>query len=225
MPDQLDVRWSPLDNQSWHYSTVRRCTSARPGRRLCDLAGGAGSVWAIDQGSRDTCLMGGTSGLGRRPFDFEAYARRVHDGPCFICATVGGDPDYEHELLYQDDDSIAFLAREPTLLGYSLVAPKRHAERLETDLGLEEYLRLQEVVYKVANAVATSLPTERVYVLSLGSQQGNSHVHWHIAPLPPGVPSENQQFHAVMAEHGVLEITREDMRALGATIRRALDAP
>ena len=31
-------------------------------------------------------------------------------------------------------------------------------------------------------------PTERLYLLSLGSHQGNAHVHWHIAPLPPGVP-------------------------------------
>jgi len=30
----------------------------------------------------------------------------------------------------------------------------------------------------------------RVYILSLGSQQGNKHVHWHSAPLPFGVPVE-----------------------------------
>jgi diadenosine tetraphosphate (Ap4A) HIT family hydrolase len=27
--------------------------------------------------------------------------------------------------------------------------------------------------------------------------QGVAHVHWHIAPLPPGVPFEQQQFAAV----------------------------
>lgn len=41
-------------------------------------------------------------------------------------------------------------------------------------------------VYRVARAVEQVVPSERTYVLSLGSQQGNAHVHWHIAPLPPG---------------------------------------
>ncbi len=59
-------------------------------------------------------------------------------------------------------------------------------------------------------AVAGALPTGRMYSLSLGSQQGNSHVHWHVAPLPPGVPYEQQQFYALMSEH----------RILGANIRR-----
>ena len=68
------------------------------------------------------------------------------------------------------------------------------------------------------------VPSERTYVLSLGSQQGNSHVHWHIAPLPPGVPYERQQFHALMAEHGVLAWSPEDAARLAALIREALAA-
>jgi hypothetical protein len=48
---------------------------------------------------------------------------------------------------------------------------------------------LQEVVYGVAQALGTVVPCERMYVLSLGSQQGNSHIHWHVAPLPPGTPT------------------------------------
>jgi histidine triad (HIT) family protein/ATP adenylyltransferase len=158
----------------------------------------------------------------RLAFDFAAYARRVHDGPCFVCATVSGQPDYEHALIYEDQDTIAFLSRHPTLLGYSLVAPKRHVERLETDLTLDEYLDLQKVVYRVAKAVAGCVPTERVYVLSLGSQQGNAHLHWHVAPLPPGVPYGQQQFHALMAENGVLDVADADQRAIAASIRQRL---
>jgi histidine triad (HIT) family protein/ATP adenylyltransferase len=79
-----------------------------------------------------------------------------------------------------------------------------------------------DVVHDVAEALNTVLPTERVYLLSLGSHQGNAHVHWHVAPLPPGVPYERQQFHAVMAENGVLDVTREEQAALAARIRSAL---
>jgi diadenosine tetraphosphate (Ap4A) HIT family hydrolase len=43
-------------------------------------------------------------------------------------------------------------------------------------------------VHTVALAINHVVPTERTYVLSMGSMQGNSHIHWHVAPLPPGVP-------------------------------------
>lgn len=36
------------------------------------------------------------------------------------------------------------------------------------------------------------------------AQQGNAHLHWHVVPLPPGVPYEQQQLRALSAEHGVL---------------------
>jgi diadenosine tetraphosphate (Ap4A) HIT family hydrolase len=158
----------------------------------------------------------------RRPFDFAAYAKRVQNGPCFVCATVDRHPDYGHELVYEDPDTIAFLARHPTLLGYCLVAPKRHVERLESELQIDEYLRVQEVVYWVAKAVAGAVPTERIYVLSLGSQQGNAHVHWHVAPLPPHVSYEEQQFHALMAEHGVLDIPTEVQQTVARNIRKRM---
>jgi hypothetical protein len=65
-------------------------------------------------------------------------------------------------------------------------------EGLVEDLDIEEYLRLQRVVCRVATALRHVVPTEPVYVLSLGSQQGNAHVRWHVAPLPPGVPYEEE---------------------------------
>jgi histidine triad (HIT) family protein/ATP adenylyltransferase len=57
---------------------------------------------------------------------------------------------------------------------------------------------------------------------SLGSKQGNSHLHWHVAPLPPGVPYAQQQFHALMAENGVLDLSDEVMADLARRISEAL---
>ena len=57
------------------------------------------------------------------------------------------------------------------------------------DFSTAEYLRLQAVVHRVGEAVRHSVPTERLYILSLGSQQGNWHVHWHVVPCPVGPPS------------------------------------
>jgi diadenosine tetraphosphate (Ap4A) HIT family hydrolase len=158
----------------------------------------------------------------RIPMDVGRYAQQVRAGPCFICAMLAGEPRYRHHLLYADDHTVAFLNRYPTLLGYSLVAPRRHLESWVRDLTEAEFLAFQTVVRKVALALEAVLPTERMYSLSLGSRQGNAHLHWHLAPLPPGVPYERQQYHALMTEHGVLEVTEQQQAELAVRIRRAL---
>ena len=159
------------------------------------------------------------SGPGRVPFDAEQYVRRCQEGPCFVCSILAGHPDYTHHDIYEDADTIAFLTRWPTLLGHCLVAPKRHVESWVHDLAEEEFLALQRVVHRVAQAVAATVPTERMYTLSLGSQQGNAHLHWHIAPLPPGVPYEQQQLRALTAEHGVLDVDDISQATLAQAIR------
>jgi hypothetical protein len=57
------------------------------------------------------------------------------------------------------------------------------------------------VVDGVARAVNDVVATERTYVCSMGSMQGNVHIHWHIASLPAGV-RYREQYHALMAENG-----------------------
>jgi len=52
-------------------------------------------------------------------------------------------------------------------------------------------------VHRLGRVLAEITSTERLYVFSFGSMQGVAHVHWHIAPLPPGVPFREQQFAAV----------------------------
>jgi diadenosine tetraphosphate (Ap4A) HIT family hydrolase len=85
-------------------------------------------------------------------------------------------------------------------------------------------LELQRLLYRVAEALRTLLRPERVYILSLGSQAANSHVHWHIAPLPKGVPLEQQQYYALMHENGVVETTPEEMAKLAQDLRYAIGA-
>lgn len=159
----------------------------------------------------------------RVPFDTERYARRSQDGPCFVCAILAGHPDYPHHVVYEDEGTVAFLNRYPTLLGYCLVAPKRHVESWVHDLAEEEHLALQRVVHRVARAVAAVVPTERMYCLSLGSQQGNAYLHWHIAPLPSAVPYHQQQFYSLMAENGVLDVDDSSQAVLARAIRSHLE--
>jgi diadenosine tetraphosphate (Ap4A) HIT family hydrolase len=110
------------------------------------------------------------------------------------------------------------------LIGYTLVCPKQHREHVIGDFPLDEYLALQAVIHRVGQAIWRVVPTERLYVLSLGSQQGNRHVHWCLAPLPPGVPYDEQQFQALMLEErGVIDLTDDEMAHVAARIASAID--
>ena len=158
-----------------------------------------------------------------KPFDEQGYFERVTTGPCFICEMLSGNPDYSHHVVYRDDHAVVFLNKYPTLYGYTLVAPVEHREQVTGDFSQPAYLQLQTVIYRVAEAVRQVVPTERVYLLSLGSQQGNSHVHWHVAPLPPGVPFLKQQGEALRTDNGVLDLTEVEMERLAIQIRHAID--
>jgi diadenosine tetraphosphate (Ap4A) HIT family hydrolase len=135
---------------------------------------------------------------------------------------LAGDPAYHHHVVYEDDAAIAFLNKYPTLAGYTLVCPKAHLEQVAGDFTEAEYLRLQAVVRRVAEAVRQVMDAARVYVLSLGSNEANAHVHWHVAPLPPGVPLEEQQFAALDVRRGVLALSDAEMAGIAARIRTAL---
>ncbi|MFC5144701.1 HIT family protein [Streptomyces aureoversilis] len=158
----------------------------------------------------------------RQPFDLGSYSARAQSGPCFVCAFLSGHPDFAHETVFEDDEHVAFLDRWPTLPGKVLVAPKAHVEHVIRDLDEAAYMRLMRVVRTVALAVERVFAPERTYLLSLGSQQGNTHLHWHIAGLPPGVPYNQQQFDALMSEHGVLEYTPEQRAEMAARLRREI---
>jgi diadenosine tetraphosphate (Ap4A) HIT family hydrolase len=160
----------------------------------------------------------------RQAMDLAGYAARTRSGPCFVCAFLAGHADYRHETVFEDQDHIAFLDRWPTVRGKVLVAPKAHVEHVVRDLDEVAYLRLMLVVREVALAVESVCGSERTYLYSLGSQQGNAHLHWHIAALPPGVPYEQQQFHALMTENGVLSVPATKAAEMASRLRAAVAA-
>ncbi|GAA1933869.1 HIT family protein [Kitasatospora viridis] len=156
--------------------------------------------------------------------DLATYSEYAQHGPCFICRLVDGDPAYAHEIVYEDEQHLAFLDKWPVLPGKLLVVPKRHLEHVVTDLTEQEYLAIMRTVRLVALAAEDVLAGERTYLFSLGSQSGNSHLHWHIARLPHGVPYERQQFDALAFENGVLAYTEAERTDLAERLRRAVMA-
>lgn len=161
----------------------------------------------------------------RQQFNLDAYLQEVAKG-CYICRLLEGDPTLApHQIIWRGSEAVAFLNRFPTVYGYTLVAPVAHREQVTGSFTLHHYLELQRVIHAVAEAVRQALKPERVYILSLGSQQANAHVHWHVVPCPPGVPLEQQQLSLLNAEErGVLQLSQEEGEALASRLRAHLPA-
>jgi diadenosine tetraphosphate (Ap4A) HIT family hydrolase len=87
-----------------------------------------------------------------------------------------------------------------------LVAPR---EQVTADFDETEYLELQRVVRRVADAVRRAT--------------ANRHVHSHVLPCPPGLPFERQQLALLDWEHGFVDLSGEETAALAARIRAELD--
>lgn len=150
--------------------------------------------------------------------DYLAKVRRS----CFICDILASPDRTRHHIVYEDDLAIAFLDRYPTLYGHVLVAPREHREHVTGDFTEDDYVALQRVVHRVGEAVRRAVPTERLYVVSFGSQQGNRHVHWHVAALPPSVPFEDQQGAALSWKGGILDLSEDELAELAERIRGAI---
>jgi diadenosine tetraphosphate (Ap4A) HIT family hydrolase len=105
-----------------------------------------------------------------------------------------------------------------------IVAPKTHREQVTGDFDEEQYLSLQRFIYAIAEGMRRLLSPERLYILSLGSQAANSHVHWHIVPLPTGIPLEQQQYRALMHEEGVLEVSEADLVDYARSLAKTMAA-
>ncbi|OKK01732.1 HIT family protein [Amycolatopsis sp. CB00013] len=149
----------------------------------------------------------------RVPWQADAYldlARRA----CFVCELLDGNPDYPHHIAYRDADAVVFASRFPSVLGHFLIAPIKHREHAIGDFTADEYLAIQRVVHLAGSALSGLLTVERLYVLSLGSQQANRHVHWHLAPLPPGVPYEQQQTAVFDPARGHLDVPDDELADL-----------
>ena len=155
--------------------------------------------------------------------NMEAIHGGFRTGPCFVCMMVQGEDRFPDNIVYEDDRALVFLDVYPRAYGYTLVAPKEHREQVTGDFAMEEYLELQQLVYRVSEAIREEVGAERMYIYSFGSNQGNSHAHWHVVPLPPGVPYDEQQGAWVSWSKGVLRIPEEEMASLAERIARRVE--
>ena len=155
--------------------------------------------------------------------DMEAMHHSFQREPCFVCTMVQGEVRFPENIIYEDERVFVFLDAYPRAYGYTLVAPKEHREQVTGDFIMEEYIDLQRLVYRVSEAVREEVGAERMYIYTFGSNEGNSHVHWHVVPLPPGVPYDEQQGNWARWSKGVLEIPPNEMAVLAERIGRRVE--
>ena len=152
----------------------------------------------------------------------EAFHHAMRTQPCFVCEIVAGINGFPQHFVHENDRAVAFLDAFPKAYGYVLVVPKEHREQVTGDFAVDEYLDLQRLVYRVSEAVREEVGAERMHLYTFGSNQGVAHVHWHVVPLPPGVPYEEQQGAWASWSKGVLEIPQEEMASLAKRIGRRM---
>lgn len=161
----------------------------------------------------------------RLVLDTAQYAARLQAdssaGRCFICDLVDDERSEPGALIYQDELCVVLSPSVPRLIGHTMLAPREHRTGVVGDFSEDDYVALQRRVHRLGRALSALVPTERLYIFSFGSHQGIAHVHWHLVPLPPGVPFEEQQFKAV-DRPDYLQISAEDRAAMAGRIAAAM---
>ena len=154
--------------------------------------------------------------------DMNTLHNTFQTAPCFVCEIAEGSSGALRYIVYEDETYIAFLDGYPRQLGYTLVCPKKHLEQVTLDFDLDAYLDIHRLVYHISEVIREFVDAERMYIFTFGSNQGNSHVHWHVAPCPRGTPYDKQQGAAVGWQAGVLKVPDKDMVELASRLNKSL---
>lgn len=109
------------------------------------------------------------------------------DNGCIFCKIASGEvPSYK---VYEDNDYIAFLDVYPSLMGQTLVIPKKHTGSYAFDLDDDALSRFVRISKRVAKLLEHGLDVDRVYLVLEGS--GVDHLH---AKLYPAIGRKGRGF-------------------------------
>ncbi len=101
-------------------------------------------------------------------------------GECVFCGIEGGR--LEAEVVFEDEDSIAFLDIRPLQHGHTLLIPRRHIETLD-ELPQNLVTTLFLNVQLLARAVVPAMDAEGTFVaMNNRVSQSVPHLHIHIVP-------------------------------------------
>lgn len=103
---------------------------------------------------------------------------------CAFCDIVSGT--VPAEIVWRDEDSIAFLDHRPLFPGHVLLIPAKHVIAL-ADLPMAQVGPLFQTVQKLERAVETAMEAEGSFIaVNNHVSQSVPHLHVHIVPRRKG---------------------------------------
>jgi histidine triad (HIT) family protein len=101
---------------------------------------------------------------------------------CVFCAIVAGEAPAE--VIFEDEDAVAFLDIAPATEGHTLVVPREHYVDL-FDIGLERAGRLMTSAVEVAAILRSALGVEAMNLMHASGAAAWQHVyHFHLHLVP-----------------------------------------
>jgi histidine triad (HIT) family protein len=88
-------------------------------------------------------------------------------------------------IVYEDENVIAFMSINPINVGHTLIVPKKHYENIY-EIPEEEVAHLYKVVKKLAHAVNKAVGAEGIRIVQNNGEAAGQvifHMHVHIIPM------------------------------------------
>jgi histidine triad (HIT) family protein len=106
----------------------------------------------------------------------------VPQAECPFCGVVAGEAPAE--VVYEDDETLAFLDIEPATDGHTLVVPKKHIENL-LEATVEDATAVMRGVHQVAGLLEQRLRPDGITLFQANRAVGWQdvmHLHVHVVP-------------------------------------------
>lgn len=102
------------------------------------------------------------------------------DASCLFCRIVSGE--LPATVVYEDDDSVAFLDHRPLFHGHTLLVPREHVETLG-ELSSKIVAPYFEAAQLLSRAVESGMDAEGTFVaMNNRVSQSVPHLHVHVVP-------------------------------------------
>lgn len=104
---------------------------------------------------------------------------------CVFCQIIRKEAPAN--IIYEDEQVLAFLSHRPVNVGHTLVVPKKHYINIY-EISEDEAAYLFRVVKRVASAVRDAMGAEGVRIVQNNGEAAGQvvfHLHLHIIPMKP----------------------------------------
>ena len=103
---------------------------------------------------------------------------------CIFCKIIEGE--IPGNIVYEDEDVIAFLDANPVSKGHTLVVPKQHVENIHEGEDMSFLLR---ALVDVSNAIEEAFAPEGINIAQNNGEAAGQevfHLHFHVTPIYDG---------------------------------------